>query len=74
MNDVEANEAVINKNWFRQVADAEAPRLQTKMGVSTRLHMTRPQWVEQRIQSEAALWSNKKDDGPDPPVHHTASA
>ena len=35
MNDVEANEAVINKNWFRQVADAEAPRLQSKMGVST---------------------------------------
>ena len=23
MNDVEANEAVVNKNWFRQVADAE---------------------------------------------------
>ena len=67
MNDVEANEAVMNKHWFRQVADAEAPRLQTKMGVSTRLHMTRPQWVEQRLQqSEAALWSDKKDNGPDP--------
>ena len=64
MNDVEANEAVINKNWYRQVADAEAPRLQSKMGVSTRLHMTRPQWVEQKLHSEAALWSNKKDDGP----------
>ena len=64
MNDVEANEAVINKNWFRQVADAEAPRLQSEMGVSTRLHMTRPQWVTQKLQSEAALWSNKKDDGP----------
>ena len=64
MTDVEANEAVINKNWFRQVADAEDPRLQSKMGVSTRLHMTRPQWVEQRLQSEAALWSKKKDDGP----------
>ena len=25
MNDVEANEAVMNKHWFRQVADAEAP-------------------------------------------------
>ena len=37
------------------------------MGVSTRLHMTRPQWVEQRLQqSEAALWSDKKDYGPDP--------
>ena len=67
MNDVEANEAVMNKHWFRQVADAEAPHLQTKMGVSTRLHMTRPQWVEQRLQqSEAALWSAKKDNGPDP--------
>ena len=67
MNDVEANEAVMNKHWFRQVADAEAPRLQTKMGVSTRLHMTRPQWVEQRLQqSEAALWSDKRDNGPDP--------
>ena len=61
MHDVEANEAVMNKHWFRQVADAEAPRLQTKMGVSTRLHMTRPQWVEQRLQqSEAALYK-----GPD---------
>ena len=51
MNDVEANEAVVNKNWFRQVADAEAPRFSSKMkqGVSTRLHMTRPQWVEQRL-------------------------
>ena len=66
MSDVEANEAVMNKHWFRQVADAEAPRLQTKMEVSTRLHMTRPQWVEQRLQqSEAALWSDKKDNGPD---------
>ena len=64
MSDVEANEAVMNKNWYRQVADAEAPRLQSKMGVSTRLHMTRPQWVQQRLQSEAALWSSKKDDGP----------
>ena len=36
MNDVEANEAVINKNWFRQVADAEAPSLQSEMGVTTR--------------------------------------
>ena len=60
MSDVEANEAVINKNWFRQVADAEAPRLQTKMGVSTRLHMTRPQWVQQHLQSEADLGSNKQ--------------
>ena len=66
VNDVEANEAVMNRHWFRQVADAEAPRFQTKMGVSTRLHMTRPQWVEQRLQqSEAALWSDKKDNGPD---------
>ena len=66
MNDVEANEAVMNKHWFRQVADAEAPSLQSKMGVSTRLHMTRPQWVEQRLQQgEAALWSDKKDNGPD---------
>ena len=65
VNDVEANEAVINnKNWYRQVADAEAPRLQSKMGVTTRLHMTRPQWVEQKLHSEAALWSSKKDDGP----------
>ena len=68
MSDVEANEAVMNKNWFRQVADAEAPRLSSKMnmGVSSRLHMTRPQWVEQRLQGEAARWSNKKDDGPGP--------
>ena len=50
MNDVEANEAVINKNWFRQVADAEAPSLQSEMGASTRLHMTRPQWVTQKLQ------------------------
>ena len=28
--------------------------------------MTRPQWVEQKLQSEAALWSNKKDNGPGP--------
>ena len=48
MNDVEANEAVMNKQWFRTVAEAEAPRLpsKTKQGVSTRLHMTRPQWVD----------------------------
>ena len=64
VNDVEANEAVINKNWFRQVADAEAPSLQSEMGVTTRLHMARPQWVEQRLRSEAALWSDKKDNGP----------
>ena len=68
VNDVEANEAVVNKNWFRQVADAEAPRLPSKMkqGVSTRLHMTRPQWVTQRLQQgEAALWSGSQDNGPD---------
>ena len=68
MNDVEANEAVVNKNWFRQVADAEAPRFPSKMkqGVSTRLHMTRPQWVEERLRGgEAALWSGKQDNGPD---------
>ena len=68
MNDVEANEAVMNKQWFRTVADAEAPRLPSKMkqGVSTRLHMTRPQWVTQRLQQgEAALWSGKQDNGPD---------
>ena len=64
MNDVEANEAVIKKNWFRQVADAEAPSLQSEMGVTTRLHMTRPQWVEQRLRSEAARWSDKKINGP----------
>ena len=65
MNDVEANEAVINKNWFRTLADAEAPRFSSKMkeqGVSTRLHMTRPQWVQERIQhGEAARWSGKQD-------------
>ena len=68
MNDMEANEAVMNKHWFRQVADAEAPRLPSKMkmGVSTRLHMTRPQWAEQRLQqSEAARWSGKQDNDPD---------
>ena len=70
MNDVEANEAVINKNWFRQVADAEAPSLQSEMGVTTRLHMTRPQWVTQKLRSEAALWSDKKDNGPG----HTSSS
>ena len=64
LSDTEAHEAVINKNWFRQVADAEAPRLQSKMGVSSRLHMTIPQWVSQKLQGEAALWSNKKDNGP----------
>ena len=68
MNDVEANEAVVNKNWFRQVADAEAPRFPSKMkqGVSTRLHMTRPQWVEERLRGgEAALWSGTRDNRPD---------
>ena len=44
--------------------DAEAPRLQSKMGVSSRLHMTIPQWASQKLQGEAALWSNKKDNGP----------
>ena len=66
MNDVEANEAVVNKTWFRQLADAEAPRLSSKMkgqGVSTRVHMTRPQWVQQRLQQgEAARWSSKQND------------
>ena len=65
MNDVEANEAVVNKHWFRQVADAEAPRFSSKMqkqGVSTRLHMTRPQWAQQRLQQgEAELWSGKQN-------------
>ena len=68
MNDVEANDAVVNKNWFRTVADAEAPRTSSKMkqGVSTRLHMTRPQWVEERLRGgEAALWSGNRDNGPD---------
>ena len=64
LSDTEAHEAVINKNWFRQVADAEAPRLQSKMGVSSRLHMTFPRWVSQKLQGEAALWSRKKDNGP----------
>ena len=68
MDDAEANEAVMNKHWFRQVADAEDPRLEGTMGVSTRLHMTRPQWVEKRLQqqSEAAPWSGKSDNGPQP--------
>ena len=69
MNDVEANEAVVNKTWFRTLADAEAPRFSSKMreqGVSTRVHMTRPQWVQQRLQQgEAALWSGKQENGPD---------
>ena len=68
MDDVEANDAVVNKNWFRTVADAEAPRISSKMkqGVSTRLHMTRPQWVEERLRGgEAALWSGNWDNGPD---------
>ena len=71
MNDVEANEAVVNKTWFRTLADAEAPRFSSKMkeqGVSTRVHMTRPQWVQHRIQEgEAARWSgsqqNQSDSG-----------
>ena len=69
VNDVEAHEAVMNKSWFRTLADAEAPRFSSKMkeqGVSTRVHMTRPQWVQQRLhQGEAALWSGKQDNGPD---------
>ena len=64
MNDVEANEAVVNKSWFRELADAEASRFSSKMkqrGVSTRVHMTRPQWVQQRLeQGEAARWSGKQ--------------
>ena len=36
LSDTEAHEAVINKNWYRQVADAEAPRIQSNMGVSSR--------------------------------------
>ena len=31
MSDMEAHEAVISKNWYRQVADAEASRLPSKM-------------------------------------------
>ena len=61
MNDVEANEAVVNKHWFRQVADAEAPHFSSKMkeqGVSTRV-------TERLQQGEAALWSGKQDNGPD---------
>ena len=66
MSDVEANEAVMNKNWYRQVADAEAPRLYPEFGVTSRLHMTRPHWVQERLrQSEAALWSGKQDNGPE---------
>ena len=68
MNDVEANEAVMNKQWFRTLAEAEAPRSSSKMkqGVSNRLHMTRPQWVTQRLQQgEAALWSGSQNSGPD---------
>ena len=69
MNDVEANEAVVNKSWFRTLADAEAPRFSSKMkeqGVSTRVHMTRPQWVQQRIQEgEAARWSGKQQNQSD---------
>ena len=64
MNDVEANDAVVNKTWFRTLADVEAPRFSSKMkeqGVSTRVHMTRPQWVQHRIQEgEAARWSGSQ--------------
>ena len=71
MNDVEANDAVVNKTWFRTLAEVEAPRFSSKMkeqGVSTRVHMTRPQWVQHRIQEgEAARWSgsqqNQSDSG-----------
>ena len=37
-----------------------------EQGVSTRLHMTRPQWMTERLrQGEAALWSGKQENGPD---------
>ena len=69
MNDVEANEAVVNKSWFRTLADAEAPRFSSKMkeqGVSTRVHMTRPQWVQEHLQQgEAARWSGKQENRSD---------
>ena len=69
MNDVEANDAVVNKTWFRTLADVEAPRFSSKMqeqGVSTRVHMTRPQWVQQRIQEgEAARWSGRQQNQSD---------
>ena len=34
VSDTEANEAVVNKNWFRQVAGLEATRLQQKKSPS----------------------------------------
>ena len=66
MNDVEANEAVVNKNWFRQVADAEAPHFSSKMkehGVSTRLHMTRPTMGDRTSstrRSSALVWQARQ--------------
>ena len=63
MSDTEANEAVMNKNWFQQVADLEATRLQQKMKPSRPLSMTRPAWDSKKLQGEAALWSTRKDNG-----------
>ena len=66
MSDTQAHEAVMNKTWFRQVADQEATHLQQKMSPSRRLSMTIPAWASKKRQGDAALWSNRKDSGTGP--------
>ena len=63
MSDKEANEAVMNKSWFRQVSELDAPRLQQRMGSSRPLSMTIPAWASKKQQGEAALWSSRKCQG-----------
>ena len=72
MSDTESHEAVMNKSWYRQVADQEATHLQQKMSPSRRLSMTIPAWASKKLQGEAALWSTRRDNGTGQAIHHSA--
>ena len=79
LTDMQAHEAVMNKTWFQKVAEHDAQRLQQRMvsaqdpprlpqrlSSSRSLSMTIPAWASKKLQSEAALWSQKKDIGHGP--------
>ena len=67
MSDTQAHEgrdeAVMNKSWFRQVADQEATHLQQKMSPSRMFSMAIPAWASKKLQGETALWSARRDNG-----------
>ena len=76
LNDTQAHEAVINKTWFQKLTEhdtqcrqqnmvppPDASRVPRHLQSARTLSMTLPAWTSKKIHGEAALWSQRKDNG-----------